>query len=219
MPLPEVISLIHNVLAESNFRDSAMPHSSPTPGTIEVLLEWFSLDQFFAHLVLISLLVFVGSQMAPLEKAFAKVSRAIFVAGFLLYSCMGIDAWGIADVSEATLIVIRAILAGGTAYGLGLIGLSIVAAKLEYLRWMKEVLLQKEVKPPEPVVMVEPPPEPEPLPLPPPPTRDELAERAKVIYQERLELIENAHLDALEERSAKERAKQTYLHEIDGLIS
>ena len=30
---------------------------------------------------------------------------------------------------------------------------------------------------------------------------------------------ERANLDSLEERSAKERANQTYLHEIDGLIS
>lgn len=217
MLLLEVTHLILNAFDE---RDHAMHSSSPAPAsTSQVILEWFSLDQLFAHLVLISLLGFVGGQMAPLDRTFEKASRFVFVVGFLLYSCMAIDAWGIAEVWGATVIVVRAILAGGTAYGLGLIGLSMIAANMESLKAMKALLLKKDVKQPEPVVMVEPISEPEPIPLPPPLTRDELAERAQASYQQRLLLIERANLDSLEERSAKERAKQTYLHEIDGLIS
>ena len=217
MPPLEVMILIRIAY---NDRDHAMHSSSPVPaGASQLILEWFSLDQLFAHLVLISLLRFVGGQMGPLDSTFEKASRFVFVAAFLMYCCMAIDAWGIAEVSGATVIVVRAILAGGTAYGWGLIGLSIIAANQESLKSMKEILFKKEVKPPEPVEMVEPSAEPEPVPLPPPPTKDELAERAKASYQERLLLIENAHLDELEERSARERAKQTYLHEIDGLIS
>ena len=166
---------------------------------MKTILDWFQLEDFFPLLTLIFLLTFVGGQMAPADNNTRKWSQFVFVGGFLAYACLGINAWGIPSVSDAVLIVTRAILAGGTAYGLGLIAISLGTFLWEYGKAMRAPPDQLPVKTPEPVVVRQP--EPERLPLPPLPTHDELAEQAKAKYRNRLELIERANLDPLEEKS------------------
>ena len=48
-----------------------------------------------------------------------------------------------------------------------------------------------------------------------PTTREELAVRARQRYEERLALLDNADLDSLELKSARQKAKNTYLRELD----
>lgn len=54
--------------------------------------------------------------------------------------------------------------------------------------------------------------------LPPPLTREDRALAAKRRYEETLRLLEGANLDELEQKAARDQAKQKYLRDIDGLV-
>ena len=184
---------------------------------MQQFLDWFQLSEFFPLVVLIFLLAFVGRQIAPASGDAQKRARVVFVMAFLAYACMDLCTSGISDVMETMLMVIRAILAGGIAFGLGSVGFSLTAVVQEYVESLQKTkpLPSTIVAPiPEPD---EPPPQKEPPP--PPPTIDERAEQARQQYRHRLELIEKANLGQLEETAAKEKAKQSYLRDIDGVIS
>ena len=183
---------------------------------MQEFLDWFQLSELFPLLVLIFLLSFVGRQIAPASGDAQKRARVVFVVGFLSYGGMDIYLSGLSDVTDTTLMVIRAILAGGIAYGLGSVGFSLAAVATEYAESREKseplprVVVVTTTEPDEPPPVSEPPP--------PPPTLDERAERARLGYQHRLELIEKANLGQLEETAAMEKAKQVYLRDIDGLI-
>ena len=189
-----------------------------TAEIMQEFLDWFQLSEFFPLGMLIFLLAFVGRQIAPESGDAQKRAKVVFVIGFATYACMDLSTNGILDVTETMYMVMRAILAGGIAYDLGSIGFSLAAVVQEYLKTLKNdqpvpVIFEPPVAEPEEI----PPPAPEPPS--PPPTPDERAEEARRQYQHRLELIERANLGPPETKAAQEKAKQGYLHAIDGVIS
>ncbi len=189
-----------------------------TVDAMQEFLDWFQLSEFFPLGMLIFLLAFVGQQIAPKSGDAQKRAKVVFVIGFGTYACMDLSTNGILDVTETMYMVMRAILAGGIAYGLGSIGFSLVAVIQDYWESLpqdKPIPTVFEPRIIEPEVVSHPSPEPPP----PPPTQDERAEDARRQYQHRLELIERANLGSLETKAAQEKAKQAYLHAIDGVIS
>ena len=86
-------------------------------------LEWFRLEEMFQILALATLLIFIGEQMVRPDSESYRRARYCTSAAFLLYAGMGIYAFGTASVTELLIIVVRAMLASGFAYGLALVTL------------------------------------------------------------------------------------------------
>ncbi len=189
------------------------------------MLDWFGLEDWFSLLALAFILKFIGERMAGSNHAIRIRTRWFAAIGFLLYSGIAIDVWGLPNPSAVALFEVRALLASAVAYGVGLILFSIISGlwSVVYNRliaskaWFLKVhrLLPRLPKK-KPAKVAPPPPPP---PRPPPPTLEERTESAWNRYQRRLQLIEKANLDSNEELSAKEKAKQTYLREIEDVIT
>ncbi len=106
-------------------------------------LEWFRLEEFFPIVMIVLILTFVGQQMtSPVSEAYRK-ARRITAAVFLLYAAMGIYAWGAESLTDLLLIVMRACLAGGVAFGMALVTLGPVA----YLIGQAKALIPSKAKP------------------------------------------------------------------------
>jgi hypothetical protein len=185
-------------------------------------LDWFRLDDWFPLLALAFILTFIGERMAGSDHIVRTRTRWFAAFGFLLYTGFGIHVCGLSNPYTVVLITLRALLASAMAYGIGLILFSIVNALAIFKRlvalmnwfWKLSKLLPRMPKK-KPVKIILPPPAPRPA----PPTAEERTEKARLRYQKRLQLIEKANLDPTEESAAKAKAKQTYLKEIDEVIS
>lgn len=194
---------------------------SPLPIIIEImndLLDWFQLTEFIPIMALTFILTFIGKNMAADYEQVQRCNSWFTAIAFLIYASMGISEWGIWDATRAVVIAMRALLAAAVAYGVGSILFSVFFAL--WLQW--EVIKPKPKRPvwiePAPIAPIEKLPEPKPPP-PPPPSPEERASRARTQYEERLELIAWANLGELEETAAKEKALQSYLKEIDKVIT
>ncbi len=182
---------------------------------MQVFLQLINFDELFALLTLIGLTVFIGAMMAERQPKTGGRAWKLSAAAFLFYAGIGLFTWGANDVSDLVVITIRAALAGALCLGLGLIGFSTVTGIKELLTPKEKEHLQFRVveiaKPTSLQLPINPP-------KPPPPTREELATAALARYEEKLALIDKAKLDDFERNTAKERAKQCYMNELNEVI-
>ena len=184
------------------------------------LLDWFRLEELPSIVILAVILTFTGGQMAAGYAGVERRAAWCSASAFLLYAGAAINAWGIADATQAAYIAIRSLLASAVAYGIGTIIFAIAFALRDYTeKWRlaqkpeprdeppKELVFEKESVPEE----KEPPP-------PPPPTREQLAKQALMKYEERLSVIENSKLDDVAIKAAREQAQQQYTQDLDQVI-
>ena len=185
------------------------------------LLYWFRLEELPSIVILAVILTFTVGQMAAGYAGVERRAAWCSASAFLLYAGAAINAWGIADATQAVYIAIRSLLASAVAYGIGTIIFAIAFALRDYTE--KRRLAQKlkpRVDPPpkELVFEKESVPEEKEPPPPPPPTREQLAKQALMKYEERLSVIENSKLDDVAIKAAREQAQQQYTQDLDQVI-
>ncbi len=202
-------------------------------------LQFFDLRDAVQLVLLICLLRFVGQQMGEANHLMYWSARTCGVVIFALYVWLGIEAWNPRRAEEFLSLGVRALLAMGIAHALARIVLSILLFFYRIL-WLKPLAQQRawaqelarrsaaakaalaeaEQRQAEQLQLAElqRQREEELARRPPPPTREELMAAAKQRYESRLHALSAADLDELELRTAKEKAKQQYLREIDGVI-
>jgi hypothetical protein len=147
------------------------------------LLDWINPEEFLSLVVLICILAFIGGQMTRPDSETYRNARRITAGVFLLYSGMGIYAWGPSGATELFVIILRAVLAAGVAFGLALVTLTPAA----FLISQAKALIPPKPRPraPEPPKL---------LPLPAATPRDAAAEeRAE---KERMSKIDDARTEA-----------------------
>lgn len=147
------------------------------------MLELINPDEFLPLVVLIFLLAFIGGQMTRSDSETYQKARRITAAVFLLYTGMAIYAWSPSGATDLLVIILRASLAAGMAFGLSLVTLAPATSLVRQVKaWV----------PPKPTPNPAKPPKPSPLPVSMP--RDFAAEeRAE---KERMSQIDDARMEA-----------------------
>lgn len=122
-----------------------------TDDTMHSFLEWFRLEEFFPIVMISLLLVFISQQIMGPDSETYRRARYCTSAVFFLYAGMGIYAFVPASVTELLIIVVRALLASGFAYGLSLVTLGPAAFLIGRVRALtRSKAKPAPVEPPRP---------------------------------------------------------------------
>lgn len=203
------------------------------------VLDFFRLSEAVPLILLICLLHFVGGQICGDHAAPRWWARGFAAAGFLFYAALAIDAWQPRTPSDFLTAGLQALLAMGTVHGLALVTLPIIrfmyvhvwAEPLQRQRACAEEQArrrqadqrereaeQRRQEKSEQKAQDERRRQEELANRPPPPTREERLASAQQRYDATLRMLASAGLDDTELQSARERAKQKYLREVDEIM-
>ncbi len=150
------------------------------------------------------------------------VGGLIAIVAFLAFAAFAFERLHPRNAEELFHIALRALVTFGLTLGFSWIVLALLGGITRPIRdAMRRSGENARQRRREQQPAWRPAPEPEPLPPPPvvpPPTREELLTAAQQRYQNTLRLLATANLDDMELRSARERAKQQYLRELDEVM-
>ena len=93
---------------------------------MNALLDWINPEEFPTLVVLIGLLIFTARQMVRPDSLVYRQASRLAGATIVLYAALGIHAWGLSSARDLLVLLIRAILAAGVAFGISTLILAVV---------------------------------------------------------------------------------------------
>lgn len=183
------------------------------------LLHLLMNDDAVSLFCLYAILAIVGSHMVQEHPTLRKAGWRGAGLAYVIFSAYAMSVLKPTTASALAGIAFRGLFAAGLACAMGWILLSAASsvrrllpkrkppAGLPIHRFPETKEPPREDRPPVPSSAP-----------PPPPTPEERADAALRRYQARLQLLTKANLDETERQAARDRAKQHYLRDLDGVM-